>query len=252
MKVRPKPSCRVQFQKAKGASRGFYPLRMMKGKGKGKSGKGKKGKSKGSFTTSSTASTTRPLFAAQGQQGGDDVMNVASNQAGCFICGDRGHGWRNWPKRSDNPSTSSSAGQGHRKGMFWVESLTPSNLSSIYLMEEQDTQEIDDADTKTIAEIYMMNGGQDDLVQDTSGFGVLDIGATETVTSLEALEKLIHLRGQHQGEVQDIRVVAGGRKPFTVRLQSCPLDIVFVKDIVMMPYVGISSRLENARLLAML
>ena len=186
----------------------------MKGKGKGKSGKGKKGKGKGSFSTSSTASTTRPLFAAQGQHGGDDVMSVAPNQGGCFICGDRGHGWRNCPKRSDNPSTSSSGGKGHRKGMFWVESLTPSNLSSIYLVDELDDQEIDDADTKTIAEIYMMSGGPDDLVQDTSGFGVLDIGATETVTSLEALEKLIHLRGQHQGEVQDIRVVAGGRKPF--------------------------------------
>ena len=203
-----------QFQKAKGASRGFYPLRMMKGKGKGKSSKGKKGKGKGSFSTSSTASTTRPLFAAQGQHGGDDVMSVAPNQGGCFICGDRAHGWRNCPKRSDNPATSSSGGKGPRKGMFWVESLTPSNLSSIYLMDELDDQEVDDEDTKTIAEVYMMSGGPDDVVQDTSGFGVLDIGATETVTSLEALEKLIHLRGQHQGEVQDIRVVAGGRKPF--------------------------------------
>ena len=81
-------------------------------------------------------------------------------------------------------------------------------------MDELDDQEVDDEDTKTIAEVYMMSGGPDDVVQDTSGFGVLDIGATETVTSLEALEKLIHLRGQHQGEVQDIRVVAGGRKPF--------------------------------------
>ena len=202
-----------QFQKAKGASRGFYPVRMMKGKGKGK-GKGKKGKSKGNFTTSPTASTTRPLFAAQGQHGGEDVMNVTSNQGGCFICGDRGHGWRNCPKRSDNPATSSSGSKGHRKGMFWVESLTPSNLSSIFMTDEQQDQEIVDEETKTIAEIYMMSGGPEDLVQDTSGYGVLDIGATETVTSLEALEKLIHLREQHQGDVQDIRVVAGGKKPF--------------------------------------
>ena len=71
-----------------------------------------------------------------------------------------------------------------------------------------------DEETKTIAEIYMMSGGPEDLVQDTSGYGVLDIGATETVTSLEALEKLIYLREQHQGDVQDIRVVAGGKKPF--------------------------------------
>ena len=157
-----------QLQKAKGVSRGFYPLGMvMKGKGKGKRFS-KKGKGKGH--NSSTSSTTKPMFSAQSAALRGDVM-ASSSDSGCFICGERGHGWRNCPKRSSQ-STGNFQGKGAKKGTFWIESLTPSSLSSV----------------------FMVTDFTPEIIYDTSGYGVLDIGATETVTSLESLEKLLHLR----------------------------------------------------------
>ena len=179
-----------QLQKAKGVSRGFYPLGMvMKGKGKGKRFS-KKGKGKPS--TSSPLSPTRPMFSAQATSSRGDVMAASTDSSGCFICGDRGHGWRNCPKRS-NQSTGNFQGKGAKKGTYWIESLTPSSLSSVFMVAEEESE----------------------IIYDTAGYGVLDIGATETVTSLESLEKLLHLRGARgDGDPGALRVVANGRKPF--------------------------------------
>ena len=129
-----------QLQKAKGASRGFYPLGMMKGK-KGRS----KGKYKMGHTSSSSSSSTmaKPLFAAQGPDG-----SSTTSSTGCFICGDKGHGFRQCPKRS-NPSTSS-FGKGAKKGTYWVESLTGSPLAFVGMVMKEE------------------------VIYDTTGYGVLD------------------------------------------------------------------------------
>ena len=150
-----------QFTKAKGGSRGFYPMNLMKGKSKGKS-KGKKGGGKkgGKVPTTSSA-MAKPLFAAQG---GTEVSN-----RGCFICGDHGHGFRNCPKRG----LASAGGKGQQKGAFWVDSLTASPLNFIGMAQQ----------------------AMEELIYDTTGYGVLDLGATETVGSLEALEGLMLRRG---------------------------------------------------------
>lgn len=174
-----------QFVKAKGASRGFYPMKSFKGKGKGK--KGKKGKTSSSPSTSAS-SPSRPMFTAQ-----EDVMMTASgsnNYSGCFICGDKGHGFRDCPKRAGQQPPPA---KGHRKGTYWVESMTPTSLSSVFMLQPEDEKEI----------------------KNTDGWGVLDIGATETVASLEALERLLELRRQfHEPAADELRVVPHGRKPF--------------------------------------
>jgi len=178
-----------QLQRAKGASRGFYPLTMMKGGGrKGKSkGKGKKGKGFGHPMTSSTSSTSsKPLFAAQGAEG-----STTTTSSGCFICGDKGHGFRQCPKRSS--SSTASSGKGSKKGTFWVETLNASSLAFIGM-------------------VTAMN----EMVYDTSGFGVLDLGATETVGSLEALEALMAMRSHIHGNSEPVEVFTGpsSKKPF--------------------------------------
>ena len=175
-----------QLQRAKGGSRGFYPMQMMKGKQKSK-GKGK-GKSK-SFSkssslpsSSSTTSPTRTMFQVQGGSMGSENVMMAGSNDGCFICGDRGHGFRNCPKR--NSASPGASGKGSHKGAFWIESLTPSSL------------------------IFMAKN--EELVGSTEGYGVLDLGATETVASLEALHQLMALRGGRE----QVRVVPAGKRPF--------------------------------------
>lgn len=177
-----------QLQKAKGVSRGFYPVgMMMKGKGKGKR-YSKKGK--GKPTSSPSSSTSKPMFSAQATSSRGDVMTTSSDSGGCFICGERGHGWRQCPKRSSQ-STGNFQGKGAKKGTYWIESLTPSLLSTVFMVTENE------------------------IIYDTAGYGVLDIGATETVTSLESLEKLLHLRRERGNDDPGaLRVVANGRKPF--------------------------------------
>ena len=85
-----------QLQRAKGTSRGFFPLSMMKGTGrKGKSkGKGKKGKSYGSTMSTSTSSSSKPLFAAQGLDG--STMTTSSGHGELYNDDEFGvlHMWR--------------------------------------------------------------------------------------------------------------------------------------------------------------
>eukprot|EP00913_Durusdinium_trenchii_P000777 g725.t1 len=174
-----------QFQRAKGASRGFYPLNMMKGKkGKGK-GKSKKGKSISSSLTSSSSTSTRPLFVAKGT-----ASSSTTTGTGCFICGDHGHGFRNCPQRGK----SNGKGKGGHKGTFWLESMTPSSLDFIGM-----TADATDSS----------------LVTDTTGYGVLDLGATETVGSLEALEGLMRKREHLLGDQWvDVYHDAAYQRPF--------------------------------------
>ena len=116
-------------------------------------------------------------------------MNL--QRPGCFICGDKGHGFRQCPKRS-NPSTSS-FGKGAKKGTYWVESLTGSPLAFVGMVVKED-----------------------EVIYDTAGYGVLDLGATETLGSLEALEVLMELRSKLRGISEPVEVFTGpsARKPF--------------------------------------
>eukprot|EP00435_Cladocopium_sp_Y103_P065930 s567_g28.t1 len=175
-----------QLQRAKGKSRGFYPVGMLKGKSKGK-GKTKKGKGMGTTSHSSSMSLPASTFSAQG-----DVM-AANGNVGCFICGDRGHGFRQCPKRNNTGSPSSHQNKGTKKGTFWVEAVTPSSLAFVGMVTSSTTR-----------------------ILDTTGYGVLDLGATETVGSLEALEGLMALRHLQAGEDEEIQVFTGPtvNKPF--------------------------------------
>ena len=87
----------------------LLPRRKTKGKGKGKNGKGF-GTTSSSSSTSMSAST--PTCVAQ-----SDVMAANAN-VGCFVCGDRGHGFRNCPKRSNNnlPPSEQRHPEGHLLG----------------------------------------------------------------------------------------------------------------------------------------
>ena len=57
---------------------------------------------------------------------------------------------------------------------------------------------------------------EDEVLYNTEGYGVLDLGATETVGSLEAVENLMKLRAQVQGAEEQVEVFHGpsARKPF--------------------------------------
>ena len=53
-------------------------------------------------------------------------------------------------------------------------------------------------------------------VYDTAAHGVLDLGATETAGSLEALETLMEMRSRIHGIQEPVKIYNGwsGRKPF--------------------------------------
>ena len=67
--------------------------------------------------------------------------------------------------------------KGTQKGTFWVEAVTPSSLAFVGMV-----------------------AGASSRIMDTTGCGVLDLGATEIVGSLEALEGLTALRHQHAAQ----------------------------------------------------
>ena len=62
--------------------------------------------------------------------------------------------------------------------------------------------------------IFMAGNEPLQLQTDTSGFGVLDLGATETVGSLEAIEKVLQLRQLQPGEFDEVRVMPNAKKMF--------------------------------------
>ena len=103
---------RRQFQRAKGKSRGFYPPSLFKGKkGKGKS-KSKKGKGRPPMTSSPPSSSIPSTFMAN-----ETVLAADSSSTGCFISGDKSHGFRNCPKRSASSSPTTG------KGFHWTSVL---------------------------------------------------------------------------------------------------------------------------------
>eukprot|EP00435_Cladocopium_sp_Y103_P053337 s3561_g17.t1 len=84
--------------------------------------------------------------------------------------------------------------KGGKKGAFWVESLTSSPLAFVGMVNLIE-----------------------DTVHDTAGYGVLDLGATETVGSLEALEALMALRSQIHGVQEPVEVYPEANAVETIR-----------------------------------
>ena len=85
-----------QLQRAKGQSRGFYPLSKGK-KGKGKSKGFYRPQGRGGFSTSSTTSSSPPKASVMKSE---EVMAATSGHTGCFICGEKTHMFRDCPRRS--------------------------------------------------------------------------------------------------------------------------------------------------------
>ena len=158
------------FQRAKGGTRGFYLFGTGKGKKRKPKGNFEKGKGYGGWKGSSSSTSASTTMGKPSNVLGAMAVNGFT---GCFICGDRNHGFRQCPNRA--------SGSGQSSGSFrdgWTH-------------EEQ--------------KVYMM-------MDDRPVFGVLDIGATETVGSLEATEKLCQLRGPHHAK--EMKVIPHGQKSF--------------------------------------
>ena len=142
--------------------------------------KGKKGKPRPSSSTSSSKGKGGAAMAA------DAMATVGSpNYSGCFTCGSRDHEFRNCPKKSSNK-----AGKGG--GIYMVSSMTSASAENIYAAPvEAYGQNVPGTMPSLIGHVQQ---------PDLEGFAVLDTGATETITSLEALEFVLNKRRQRFGE----------------------------------------------------
>ena len=183
-----------QYQRAKGQSRGFYPMNKgKKGKGKGKGFYRPQGRG-GVSTSSSTSSSMSKASVMKSEE----VMAATGNNTGCFICGEKSHGFRDCPRRSGQTSAPH-AQRGKGSTSYMVENLNPSSL--IFMVADNYVP---------VTPLQVQH--------DTAGFGVLDLGATETVGSLEAIEKVLQRRHQlgHllPGEHDEVRVMPEAKKMF--------------------------------------
>ncbi|CAJ1451200.1 unnamed protein product, partial [Effrenium voratum] len=193
------------FQRAKGGARGFYPF----GKGKGKKGKPKgnfgKGKGYGGWKGSSSSTSTSTTMGKPSNVLVTESALAVNGYTGCFICGDRNHGFRQCPNRASGSGQSSGKG----KNVFWNTTVPSAMNGRIYMITEHEEQKVFVGGTDMMMDDPERPGG---VVRETAGFGVLDIGATETVGSLEAIEKLCQLRGPHHAK--EIKVIPHGQKSF--------------------------------------
>ena len=173
----------------KNLSRGFYPK---KGKGKGKPSSFSKGKG--------TKSAPMPTFVVESPGTPNDVFATSrtpgsAGYTGCFVCGSKGHTFRNCPSRSNTSSSSKGSGK-----IFMVAEVEEHYESEI----PEVSQGMD------IPQILSSEVLQPEL----QGYGALDTGATESVSSLAALE-FIHLRRTELlGHGNHVTVIPGPQKMF--------------------------------------
>ena len=172
----------------KGKNRGYYPF-VSKGKqkGKGKSTKGQK---------SSPPQSAMVNF-TKGKGSGSSQTPNSPGYTGCFICGDKGHDYKNCTKRGAQQSSSSAA-----KVVCYVE---PVNEASDHF--SGDVFMVSDAEVPKSAHtvphqdfqrLILAAGGAEDPHR--LGYAVLDTGATETVGSLEAIDYIMKQRIQRFGQ----------------------------------------------------
>ena len=181
-----------ELMRNKGASRGYYKGKPF-GKGKGK-GVGK-AKSKPALTS---GSRSHAVFQNQSQPSEALVAVGQPGYTGCFVCGSKSHDFRSCPQRG--PS-----GKGK----------PPSSKGGIYMvMSEEEMFAPGASSTARPTSIY------DDAMMaqvthpDLRGHAVLDTGATETVTSLAALEAIHQKRTELLGHDDHVEVVPGPGKVF--------------------------------------
>ena len=203
--------------KARHLSRGFYPFapnskgfRKGKGKGKGKNGfsKGKLGKGSSS---SSSAATSLSMPILMNESSAYAIAPGQPGYSGCFICGERGHQFRDCPKRSSkgNPKGSRPAMFVGAADLFMVQDVhhyenVGTSSSSVTPLQEGFLPKLE--------EMVLAQDAVDDLSLD--GFAVLDSGATETVGSLPALESLMCARFAVSGRSEKVIVTDTPPKRF--------------------------------------
>ena len=176
-----------QLTKAKGLSRGFYPMSSFGNKGK--SSKGKKGFGKGSKGKPSVLAAQRPE-----SKGGSGQKPGEPGYTGCFICGSPDHDFRNCPKRGQRP-----AGQpGGSKGSYYATAfmIDEGTLPQAILANDSQVPEVPVlvAQDEDDAMIGVQESVLGTLQKMYPGFAVLDTGATETVASLEAIDEVMRRR----------------------------------------------------------
>ena len=165
---------------AKHLSRGFYPMSMFKGKGKNK------GKSKGKGSGKPSKGTVLANFGGKGagQQG---QKPGSPDYRGCFICGAKDHDFRRCPKREAS-SSSTAPRTSYGNAVLFAE-----KVDEVFMVE-------DDA-----VAMPVMSQAFSAVSREFPGHAVIDCGATESISSLEALEEIMTLRAQKFG-VEDFTV----------------------------------------------
>jgi hypothetical protein len=157
---------------AKGKNRGYY----LGGKSTNAKGRGKKGGKKGNPSPVMNVQST----GLKGKGMSTSPVNKPG-YSGCFICGDKGHDFRNCPRRGQQQSASSSSSLGRSRMIGMVscvddEPVYPSRPPA------QDLQHLVLAASSTTDDCHRLE------------YAVIDTGATETVGSLEAVEQIMKTR----------------------------------------------------------
>ena len=172
----------------KGKNRGYYPF-VPKGKQKGK-GKSSKGH-KNSNPQSAMANFTK------GKGSGSSQTPNSPGYTGCFICGDKGHDYKNCTKRGSQQTSSSAA-----KVVCYVDSVSAkqSETDDAVFMVSDAGHDVPPPRVphQDFQRLILAAGGADDPHR--LGYAVLDTGATETVGSLEAIDYIMKQRSQRYGQ----------------------------------------------------
>ena len=189
----------------KGKTRGYF-----KPKGKGKNFR--KGFQKGKPGVLA-AFPFQTKSSSVGSSGGSSIVNTPGYK-GCFICGDKTHEFRRCPKRQEQKGMSGKGG----KAVYMVTECTSQPAGSSNAVSSQIETKVDDS-------VLHDHGGDAELercilaaVEATEGmdrlrFAVLDTGATETVGSMDALDRILSVRQERFGE-EEVYIEPSQNKEF--------------------------------------
>ncbi|CAE7471677.1 TY1B-A, partial [Symbiodinium necroappetens] len=192
-----------QIVKDKILNRGFYPA---KGRGKGK-GRGPSSKGAGKGKVFGAAPNT---WGSKGKGSSKGTQRPGHPSfTGCFICGDKGHDYRTCPKR-----TQGSPSRPGPRGVAFMEIEDKS--AGAFFVEELDAEDLSTGADSDYPEVFRDNlptGGIRQFPFCVKGKAVLDIGATATVGSLQAIDEIMSAMSA-RGECETLRVYPGCQRPF--------------------------------------
>eukprot|EP00435_Cladocopium_sp_Y103_P046491 s2970_g13.t1 len=181
-----------ELLRSKGANRGYY-------KGGKPFGKGK-GRGVGKMTSKPSAGVTGAQSVFQSQP--SDVLAAVGQPGytGCFVCGSKAHDFRSCPQR----------GRGAGKGK------PSSSKGGIYMVADAEMPGAASSSSTARPSSILDEAWMAAQVTnpDLQGHAVLDTGATETVTSLAALEAIHKRRTELLGHTDHVEVVPGPGKVF--------------------------------------